>query len=86
MPKKCMSFDFKKEAGAKYDYYTCVTCNINCKMRLMQGCAKDVETDATMAIKWKSTWKTMLLPGLAATVWNAVSVKFQMERKNDALW
>ena len=52
----------------------------------MQGCAKDVETDATMAIKWKSTWKTMLLPGLAATVWNAVSVKFQMERKNDALW
>ena len=32
-----MSLDFKKGAGAKYDYYTCVTCNINCKEIVIVG-------------------------------------------------
>lgn len=30
MPKKCMTLDFKKGAGVKYNYWTCTTCNINC--------------------------------------------------------
>ena len=30
MPKKCMTLEFKKGAGVKYDYWTCATCNINC--------------------------------------------------------
>ncbi len=37
MPKKCMSLDFKKGAGEKYDYYTCVSCNLNCKGWVMEG-------------------------------------------------